>query len=95
MWGISGVCTLALTVAKSGAHYDRSVFPPVRRRLIRWEHKQPQGAGGTKRNRDVSEARLVLCIIPTLLVLLFSLNSKILQTGILQTGLNQFVESRF
>ena len=34
----------------------------------------------------------MLCIIPTLLVLSFFFNSRILQTGILQTGPNEFVE---
>ena len=36
----------------------------------------------------------MLSIIPTLLVLSFFLNSRILQTGILQTGPNQFVENQ-
>ena len=50
MWGIYCVCTLALTVAKTSSHYDRSRSPfplvvaPVRPPLARWEHKQPQGA---------------------------------------------------
>ena len=34
----------------------------------------------------------MLCINPTLMVLSFFFNSRILQTGILQTGPNQFVE---
>ena len=34
----------------------------------------------------------MLSIIPTLIVLSFSFNSRILQTGILQTGPDQFVE---
>ena len=38
MWGISDVCTLALTVAKTVA--------PVQPRLARWEHKRLQGAAG-------------------------------------------------
>ena len=33
-------------------------------------------------------------IIPTLMVLSFFFNSRILQTGILQTGPNQFVENQ-
>ena len=38
----------------------------------------------------------MLCIIPrsALLVLSFFVNSRILQTGILQTGPNQFVENQ-
>ena len=36
----------------------------------------------------------MLSIIPTLMVLSFFFNSRILRTGILQTGLNQFVENR-
>ena len=36
----------------------------------------------------------MLCIIPTLKVLSFFFNSRILQTGILQTGPNQFVENQ-
>ena len=37
----------------------------------------------------------MLCIISTLLVLLFFFNSRILQSGILQTGPNQFAEYHF
>ena len=45
MWGISGVCTLALIVAKTSSHYDRfAVSLLTRPRLARWEHKWPQGA---------------------------------------------------
>ena len=36
----------------------------------------------------------MLCINPTLMVLSFFFNSRILQTGILQTGRNQFVENQ-
>ena len=36
----------------------------------------------------------MLCIIPTLMVLSFFFNSRTLQTGILQTGPNQFVENQ-
>ena len=36
----------------------------------------------------------MLCIIPTLLVLSFFFNSRILQIGNLQTGPNQFVENQ-
>ena len=36
----------------------------------------------------------MLCIIPTIMVLSFFFNSRILQTGILQTGPNQFVENQ-
>ena len=37
----------------------------------------------------------MLCIIPTLMVLLFFFNSRIIQTGILQAGPpNQFVENQ-
>ena len=36
----------------------------------------------------------MLCIIPTLMVLSFFFNSRVLQTGILQTGPNQFVENQ-
>ena len=51
MWGISGVCTLALTVAKTSSHYDRfAISVPARSLLLfdlaRWEHKRPQGAAG-------------------------------------------------
>ena len=48
MWGICGVCTLALTVARTSSHYDRfaisvsKVFAPVRPRVARWEHKRPR-----------------------------------------------------
>ena len=54
MWGIPGVCTLALTVTKTSSHYDRfavsvsarSLLLSVRPRLARWEYKRPQGAAG-------------------------------------------------
>ena len=36
----------------------------------------------------------MLCIIPTLMVLSFFFNSRILQTGILQNGPNQFIENQ-
>ena len=36
----------------------------------------------------------MLCIIPTLMVLSFFINFRILQTGILQTGPKQFVENQ-
>ena len=36
----------------------------------------------------------MICIIPTLMVLAFFFNSRILQTGILQTGPNQIVENQ-
>ena len=35
IWGICGVCTLALTVAKSSSHYDRfAIFVPARSLLL-------------------------------------------------------------
>ena len=35
MWGICGVCTLALTVAKTSSHYDRfAIFVPARSLLL-------------------------------------------------------------
>ena len=43
---------------------------------------------------DIPEARFMVYINPSLLDLLFFLNSRILQTGILQTSPNQFVENR-
>ena len=36
----------------------------------------------------------MLSIIPTLMVLSFLFNSRILQTGVLQTGPDQFVENQ-
>ena len=54
----------------------------------------PKGPRGTRGNGDISEARFRLCIIPTLMVLSFFFNSRILQTGILQTRPNQFVENQ-
>ena len=43
----NGVCTLALTVAKTSSHYDRFAIsvPPVRPRLARWERKRPKIRG--------------------------------------------------
>ena len=34
MWGIPGVCTLALTVAKTSSHYDRFAIPVPARSLL-------------------------------------------------------------
>ena len=34
MWGISGVCTLALTVAKTSSHYDRFAISVSARSLL-------------------------------------------------------------
>ena len=47
--------------------------------------KGPRGTGG---NRDISEARFILCIIPKILVLFLFFTSRILQAGILQTVTN-------
>ena len=54
----------------------------------------PKGPRGTRGNGDICEARFMLCIIPILMVLSFFFSSRILQTGILQTGLNQLVENQ-
>ena len=43
---------------------------------------------------QVTIYRFMLSIIPTLMVLSFFFNSRILQTGILQTRPNQFVENQ-
>ena len=101
IWGISGVCTLALTVAKTSSHYDRFAISVPARSLLLFDLAQqdgnisgPKGPRGTRRIGDISEARFMLCIIPTLMVLSFFLNSRILQTVILQTGPNQFVENQ-
>ena len=101
IWGISGVCTLALTVAKTSSHYDRFAISVPARSLLLFDLAQqdgnisgPKGPRGTRRIEDISEARFMLCIIPTLMVLSFFLNSRILQTVILQTGPNQFVENQ-
>ena len=63
--------------------------PSVRPRLARWEYKR-----GTRENGDIYETRFMLSIIPTLMVLSFFFNSRILQPGIQQTGPNQFVENQ-
>ena len=106
MWGISGVCTLALTVAKTIPHYDRFAFVVPARSLLLFDLalqdgniSGPKGPRGTRGNGDISEARFMLCIIPTIMVLSFFFNSRILKTGnlqsgILQTGPNQFVENQ-
>ena len=103
MWGISGVCTLALVVAKTSSNYDRfAISVPARPFLLLDLAQQdgnisgPKVPRGTRGNGDISisEARFMLCIIPTLMVLSFFFNSRILQTGILQTGSNQFVENQ-
>ena len=55
--------------------------------VIAYKHANisgPKEPRGTRGHRDISEARFILRIIPTLLVLLFFFSSRILQTGILQ-----------
>ena len=101
MWGMCDVCTLALTVAKTISHYDRFAISVPARSLLLFDLAQqdrnksgPKGPRGTRGNGDISEARFMLTIISTLMVLSFFFNSGILQTGILQTGRNQFVENQ-
>ena len=101
MWGISRACTLALTVAKTSSHYDRFAIAVPARSLLLYDLalqdgniSDPKGPRGTRGNGDTSEARFMLCLIPTLMVLSFFFNSRILPTGILQTGPNQFVENQ-
>ena len=101
MLGITGVCMLALTVAKTSSLYDRfAISVPARSSLLfdlalqDGNISSPEGPRGTRGNGDISEARFMLSIIPTLIVLSFFFNSWILQTGILQTGPNQFVENQ-
>ena len=88
MCGISDVCTLALTVAETSSHYDRFAIAVPARSLLLFDLAQqngnlggPKGPRCTRGNGDISEARFMLSIIPTLVF-----NSRILQTGILQTG---------
>ena len=78
MWGISGVCTLDLTVAKTSSHYDRFAISVPARSLLLFDLASqdgniggPKGPRGTRGNGDISEARFMLCIIPTLMVLSF------------------------
>ena len=102
MWSKSGVCTLALTVAKTSSNYDRFPMSVPARSLLLLELALPlQQDGkisgpkvpmGTRESGDISEAGFMLCIIPTLLILSFFSNSRVLQTGVLQTGPKQFVE---
>ena len=101
MWGISGVCTLALTVAKTSSHYDRFAISVPARFLLLVDLAQrdgnigdPKGPRGPRGIGDIPEARFMLSIILTLMVLSFFFNSRILQTGILQSGPNQFVENK-
>ena len=60
MWSICGVCTLAVTVAKTSCYYDifsisvPAKFPSFSIPLARWEHKRPQGATGTRGNGELS-----------------------------------------
>ena len=67
MWGISDVCTLALTVAKTSSHYDRfAIFVPDRSLLLFDLAYQdgnisgPKGQLGTRGNGDISETRFIL-----------------------------------
>ena len=68
--------------------HSRKVFAPLRPRLARWERKSPKEPRGTRGIVDISEACFLLCIISTLLVLMFFFNCRILPTRILQTGPN-------
>ena len=49
MWGISDVCTLARTVAKTSSH-DGNI-------------SGPKGPRGTRGNGDISEVRFILYIL--------------------------------
>ena len=66
MWGICGVCTLVLTVAKTSSHYDRfAIFVPARSLLLFDLAQQdgnisgPKGPQGTRGNGDISEEYLI------------------------------------
>ena len=96
MWGISGVCTLDLTVAKTSSHYDRFAISVPARSLFLFDLVQQKGniSGSkgprdTRGNGDIFEALFMLCIIPTLMILSFFFNSRILQTGLVQFVENQ------
>ena len=56
--------------------------------LTRCKYKRPQGAARPRGNGDISDARFMLYINPTLMVFSFFFNSSILQTGP-----NKFVEN--
>ena len=93
--GVSSVCTLALTVAKTSSHYDRFAISVPAWSLLLFELvlqdgniSGPRGPQGTRGNGDISEARFMLCIVPTVMVSFF-FNSRILQTGP-----KQFVENQ-
>ena len=95
------ISTYLLPLAKTISHYDRfAISVPARSLLLfdlAWQDgnmSRPKGPRGTRGNGDISEAHFMLCIIPTLVVLSFFFNCRILQTGILQTGPNQFVENQ-
>ena len=69
MWGISDVCTLALTVAKTSSHYDRFAISVPARSLLLFDLAQqdgnisgPKGPRGTRGNGDISETRFILGI---------------------------------
>ena len=73
----------------------RWVLAPVQPRLAKWEYKRPQGAAGHERKWGHIRGTFYdfhHSYINGLIV--FLQISRILQTGILQTGTNQFVESQ-
>ena len=67
MWGISGVCTLALTVAKTSSHYDRfAISVPARSLLLFDLAQQDRNKSGPKGPRALEAMgtypRHVLCL---------------------------------
>ena len=67
MWGISGVCTLALTVTKTSSCYNRFAISVPARSLLLVDVAQqegnisgPKAPRGTRWNGEKSEARFIL-----------------------------------
>ena len=68
MWGICGVCTLALTVAKISSHYDRFAISVPARSLLLFDLAEqdlgsisgPKGPQGTRGNGKWGHIRGVL-----------------------------------
>ena len=67
MWGISGVCTLALTVAKPSSHYDRFAISVSDRSLLlfdlAWQDgktSNTEGPRGARGNAAYPRAKIIV-----------------------------------
>ena len=72
-------------------NFDPSCFDPIQK--VWYVDLRTNSDFRSRSFNLLPPTRFLLSIIPTLLVLSFFFNSRILQTGVLQTKPNQFVEN--